>query len=298
MESIIVIVGFLGAGKTTLLKQLIQSFADAAWEPFVILNDYANANLDSEQLADNVSPSWVRALNGSCICCDGINELRESVNSIPFRERGVTLIEANGTSDACRLMGFLGVGLDERFTPPIQVSVVDVKNWQQRGLNNELEANQVQISSLIILTHLDKVSEERVAEVKDELKKINPFASIVDQSDIDALLLPNLKASESSAIELDHDKTHWASCSIDLPSLPNLRCLKLICDSIPDSVLRVKGCTKVGKATGYTYFERCPDGEVYVRPYRGIPSTGPKLVTVGPGSNPAFLEKLLEENSV
>lgn len=297
MEPLIAIVGFLGAGKTTLLKHLVDSFTDASWQPFVILNDYANATLESEQFADKVPPNWVRALNGSCICCDGINELRESVNNIPSRERGITLIEANGTSDAYRLMGFLGVGLDERFMPPVQISVVDVKNWQKRGLNNELEANQIQVSSLIVLTHLEKVSEDRIEQVKDQIKEINPSASISITAQLDTLLLPTLKPSENKAKPLDHKKAHWASCSVDLPNLVHIQHIQEICDSIPESVLRVKGCTKVGQDTNYTYFERCPDGDISIRPYKGVPITGPKLLTVGPGSNPTTLQKAIMELS-
>jgi len=45
--------------------------------------------------------------------------------------------------------------------PPIQISVVDVKNWQKRSENNDLEVNQIQVSSLIVLTHIENVSIER-----------------------------------------------------------------------------------------------------------------------------------------
>ena len=145
MEPIVTIVGFLGAGKTTLLKHLAVTLQNDGWDPYVILNDYADAELDAQQLAESLSTGTVRALTGSCICCDGIDELRSSVNAIPPRDKGITLIEANGTSDACTLMGFLGVGLDDRFLPPVQVSVVDVKNWQNRGYLNDLEAEQVAV---------------------------------------------------------------------------------------------------------------------------------------------------------
>ena len=157
MEQIIVIVGFLGAGKTTLLKKLTHEYLQNKWNPFIILNDYQNANMDSQQFLDFLEPSQVNALNGSCICCSGVTELRTQVNSIPERKNAVTLIEANGTTDACELMGFLGVGLKEQFLPPVQISVVDVKNWQKRGHNNQLESNQIQVSSLIVLSHTDEV---------------------------------------------------------------------------------------------------------------------------------------------
>ena len=143
MESIIILVGFLGAGKTTLLRRLIETLATESRPPYVILNDYLNADLDAQRLAADGLAGPVNALTGSCICCDGIGELRSAVNAIPERDRGITLIEANGTTDAAMLMGFLGVGLDERFLPPVQVSLVDVRNWQQRGIHNELEAEQV-----------------------------------------------------------------------------------------------------------------------------------------------------------
>ena len=143
MEKIITIVGFLGAGKTSLLGHLIAQYIDADWKPFVILNDYENAYFDVQQLSAKIDPRSIKALNGSCICCSGITELRDCVNRIPERNQGITLIEANGTSDACELMSFLGVGINDRFLPPVQISVVDLKNWQKRGLHNELEANQV-----------------------------------------------------------------------------------------------------------------------------------------------------------
>jgi G3E family GTPase len=293
MEPLIAIVGFLGAGKTTLLKELTIKFIEEGWNPYVILNDYENANLDAQQLAKQIDPEIIKTLNGSCICCSGIDELRKFVNRIPKRDKGVTIIEANGTSDACSLMGFLGVGIDKRFAPPVQISVVDVKNWQNRGEHNELEANQIQVSSAILLTHLDGISDERKTEVIDSIRHWNPYAEIMDSNDFKVFLLSSLKPSTNAAEKLEHHKAHWASCSVDLFSLPNKEAIKKLCGEIPESILRVKGCTKIGKEESYTYFERTPDMMVSVRPYHGVPVTGPKLLTIGPGSDPKVLEEIL-----
>lgn len=298
MEAIITIVGFLGAGKTTLLKHLIAKYIHKGWNPFVLLNDYENANLDVQQFLEQMDPKWVRALSGSCICCSGIGALRDFVNNIPERPNGITLIEANGTSDACSLMGFLGVGLNDRFLPPIQVSVVDVKNWQLREEYNELEANQIQVSSLIVLTHVENTSPDRQESVVRELKALNPLAEIVTMNKLDVALLPKLTPSANNAEKLDHLKAHWSSCSTDLPHLPDTDCIYAICNAFPKSILRVKGCTQIGKEEHYTYFERTPDGEVYIRPYNGIPTTGSKLLTVGPGSELSTLNKAIESGLV
>lgn len=289
-------VGFLGAGKTTLLKALATNYVDKGWKPYVILNDYENAHLDAQQFLDQLEPRCLMPLNGSCICCSGIGELRSYVNMIPGRERGITLIEANGTSDAVSLMGFLGVGIDERFFPPIQVSVVDVKNWQRRGEHNVLEANQIQVSSLVVLTHYQQISQERISEVKTSILALNPATQILLFEEIEAELLPKLSPSMNKAQNLDHLKAHWSSCSIDLPILPNEKVIQKICDLLPDTIQRVKGCTRVEKKEGYTYFERTPDGTVSIRPFYGVPTTGTKLLTVGHGSNPENLTKALERS--
>ena len=296
MESIITIVGFLGAGKTTLLKHLVTSYVDHGWSPFVILNDYENAHLDSQQFLNQIDSNKVWPLNGSCICCSGINELRNFVNGIPERPNGITFIEANGTSDACSLMGFLGVGLDARFLPPIQISVVDVKNWQRRGEHNELESNQIQVSSLIVLTHIVGISSERLESVMEEIRSMNSFAEIIKFNDIDVSLLPKLSPSKNNPEKLNHLKAHWSSSSVDLINLPTPQSIHAICHELPSSILRVKGCTQIGSDVHYTYFERTPDGTVSIRPYNGIPQTGPKLVTIGPGSEPSILKKAIKKS--
>lgn len=295
MEAIITIVGFLGAGKTTLLNHLVKSYSSLNWSPYVILNDYENASLDVGQLQDKLDPACIKALSGSCICCSGILELREYVNQIPARENGITLIEANGTSDSVQLMGFLGVGLIDRFLPPVQVCVVDVKNWQNRQNNNELEANQVQVSSLIVLTHRDRCDDYRIETVRNELKALNPSASIITMEELNVTQLPQLLPSFNKSQPLDHLKAHWASSSCDLPNLLDPHTIADICEAIPESILRVKGVTTLEGEDHWTYFERVPDGEITVKVYNGTPTTGQKLLVIGPGSSPELLEKIVAD---
>jgi len=296
MEAIITIVGFLGAGKTTLLKHLVDNAIDNAWNPFIVLNDYENANLDAVQLTNKLDQQWIKPLTGSCICCSGINQLRDYVNRIPERSKGITLIEANGTSDACSLMEFLGVGLNNRFLPPIQISVVDVKNWQKRGEHNNLEFNQVQVSSLIVLTHLAHTTKQRQNQVIEELKTLNPSAKLTTVDAIDISELPELNPSKVEAQKLDHKTAHWSSCSVDLPVLEHVNQIHDICNRLPKEILRVKGCTQIGEEKAYTYFERTPDGKVFVRPFNGIPITGAKLLTIGPGSAPDVLTEAIKKS--
>jgi len=295
MEAIIVLVGFLGVGKTTLLRKLVRIYLDKGWSPNIILNDYENANLDAQQFFNLLPPDQVNALSGSCICCSGIGELREQVNSIPTRKNGITLIEANGTTDACELMGFLGVGLAPHFYPPIQISVADVRHWQKRGTNNELEASQIQVSSLIILNHIDGINQTELNIIKQKIRIINPLAVLVEWNEFTTDFLVNLFPIPDTTAKIDHKKAHWSSCSIDLPKKMRSDKLGKLLDKLPASLLRVKGCTQLDDDNGYSYFEKTPSGEIFVQPYRGEPVTGPKLVTIGPGSNPSLLQELMNK---
>lgn len=292
-EAIITIVGFLGAGKTTLLKHLTKAYATQGWSPFIILNDYENAHLDAQQFTEHISDKAIKALSGSCICCSGIHVLREFVNKVPNRTKGITLIEANGTTDACSLAGFLGTGLDERFLPPVQLSVVDVKNWQKRGEHNDLEANQIQLSSLIVLTHAAQTTKERQEEVIASIKAINPTAKTIYPEALDTLLLPQLEPSKNEATKMDHLKAHWSSYSVDLPELPNEAAIHSLCNQFPKEILRIKGCVQLTGNPEYTYFERVPSGEIIIRPFNGVPPIGTKLLTIGLGSEEVLLQEAI-----
>lgn len=295
MESIIVLVGFLGAGKTTLLKKLVKDSLAVKKNPFVILNDYQNANMDAQHFLDTLEEDHVKAMSGSCICCSGVTELRSLVNTIPERENAITLVEANGTTDSASLMGFLGVGLKERFAPPVQVSVVDVKHWQNRGIHNELESNQIQVSSLIILNHVDSVDGERLELVTSQIKKLNPYATIKKWEEVELDDLETLLPSTNKAEKMDHAKSHWSSCSVDLPDPISSKIIQNVLESLPESILRVKGCTRLDEDSHYSFIEMVPSGDVFVKPYHGDLITGPKLLVIGPGSDPKLLNDLINQ---
>ena len=291
-EPLIVLVGFLGAGKTTLLKRLTMDSMQKGQKPFIVINDYQNAAFDAQPFVEELGQDFVKTLNGSCICCTGVNELRSKVNDIPSRPNGITLIEANGTSDACTLMEFLGVGIDKRFAPPVQLSVVSASDWQGRGVNNELEANQVQVSSLILLSHLEDVDQNRIQQVKKDLYQLNPYAEVKKVDEFRYEELFSIDSCQNSPQKMDHQKAHWSSCSIDLPDPICSETLRSALQKIPDSILRVKGCTRLDGDEHYSYFERLPNQNVFVRPNRGRPYTGPKMIAVGPGSDPDLLGTL------
>lgn len=293
-EPIIAIVGFLGAGKTTLLKQLVESLSENH-KPYVILNDYQNATIDAQQFLNILDKRSIKALTGSCICCSGVAELRNLVNNISPRKNGVTLIEANGTTDACSLMGFLGIGVSDHFLPPVQISVVDARHWQARGEHNDLEANQIQVSSLVVLNYVSDVSAQRKAEVIQAIAALNAHAEIIEWDDLQVEDIFKLTQVNNAPEAFDHHKSHWASCSVDLPNTMTSEQLSKLLELLPKALLRIKGFTHLNDDTELSFFERTPTGETFIRPYRGDQSMKPKILTVGVGSDPVWLARMVDQ---
>jgi hypothetical protein len=81
---------------------LLPLLNDAGVRPHVILNDYANADLDSATLREWADD--VRSLTGSCICCDARERLFEMLAGLELGERDVVLLETNGTTDPLPLL--------------------------------------------------------------------------------------------------------------------------------------------------------------------------------------------------
>jgi len=73
-KPLLLITGFLGAGKTTLLRDLLIDLRRQDLKSDVILNDFANAELDSATL-DSRSVMSVAPLAAGCACCDSLEEL-------------------------------------------------------------------------------------------------------------------------------------------------------------------------------------------------------------------------------
>lgn len=91
-------------------------------------------------------------------------------------------------------------------------------------------------------------------------------------------------------------KTHWSSCSVNLPDpLSSLKLMKII-EALPKSIIRIKGCTRLDEDSTYSFFEKTPAlPETKVRPHHVFLSSGPKILVIGPGSDPTLIENIIEK---
>lgn len=274
MTPLIILVGFLGSGKTTYLRRLLPLLGERNVDPHVIINDYQNARVDAElvrDLAQSVMP-----ISGSCVCCGSRDELLGALENFEHRPGRAVVIETNGTTDAEELVELLSLepGLN-KFTLPVQISLIDAKRWQKRFWHNGLERDQAKTASFVHLSYADQVDGKRMDQVMAGLKNLGLQADACPP-DAAAAMIESLvretaakpgRSHSGSAFRHNHDHhahshdehghdasdhhhhgehhEHFASMQINLPELVNRDALEGFLRALPDEVLRAKGIVRL-----------------------------------------------------
>lgn len=266
MTPLIVIVGFLGAGKTTFLQNLVPALGAEGLSLSLLINDYQNARIDAERFRGVIDE--VTTLNGDCVCCGSRDELLAALEQFEHRTGRVLLVETNGTTDSEQLLETLAFNKDlKRFTPPIQLSIIDGQRWQRRFWHNALEREQVRTATHLFISRTDIIPRERLESVEKSLEALGIHAPVTDPASFarEISSLPELPESphnhkdHSRGHETEdhhhaeehhhhgeghhhhHAKHHFASCEIPLPALVEKRAFEAFLNSLPEEVLRAKG---------------------------------------------------------
>jgi len=176
VRPMLMLTGFLGAGKTTLLRAILKELSDREHLADVILNDRENAQIDRETLCENAAS--VAALTGSCVCCEGLDELCSMILKAAKSSHSLLLIELNGTADPLPLQESFTL-LESRFRlhPRWQVCVIDARSFGKRGYYNDLERLQLETASHFFISHTSSLTVESEKELTQAVKEINPQAT-------------------------------------------------------------------------------------------------------------------------
>lgn len=306
---LIVIVGFLGAGKTTFLQNLIPALESEGLSPSLLINDYQNARIDAERFRGVIDE--VTALNGDCVCCGSRDELLAALEQFEHRTGRVLLVETNGTTDSEQLLETLAFNKDlKRFTPPIQLSIIDGQRWQRRFWHNALERDQVRTATHLLISRTDIISPERLASVEKSLDSLGIHAPVTDPASFAkeiASLPDTLKSTRSHkhhshSHETEHHhhhaKHHFASCEIPLPALVEKRAFEEFLNSLPEEVLRAKGLVVLREDPGeFQIFQKVGhDGSVHFFPIGQHPLIKePVALFIGPHLAVELLQSRIDQ---
>lgn len=248
-----VIGGYLGAGKTTLVNHILRTADERV---AVLVNDFGDINIDEDLIASQDGDT-ISLANG-CICCslvDGFSSALETVAELdPQPERLV--IESSGVADPATVAAY---GHGPGLTLDATIVVVDAETIRAKARDEyvgDTVVGQLGSADIIVLNKIDLVTDDDATATEEWLRGQCADAVIVRSADavVDAALLFGVAPGSAAppgeqAAAAEHGHLHadslfeswtWTG-EADL----SRGAIDALMDSLPDSVVRVKGLVTV-----------------------------------------------------
>jgi len=177
------ITGFLGSGKTTLLSNILSEYS-AEKRIAVIQNEFAPSGTDGKNLKLTGNVFHLEEINnGSVFCVCLLSGFLQTIEKIIVNhDPEMIFLEASGLSDPVNILELLqGEQFKGRLYPARIISVIDAVNFE-RGMGTFPGfRHQIMVADTIIINKAD-IAETNISEVRKKVKKINPFADIIETS--------------------------------------------------------------------------------------------------------------------
>ncbi len=178
MTKIDIFSGFLGAGKTTLIKKLIADGFNG--EKLVLIeNEFGEIGIDGAFLQE--AGIEITEMNSGCICCSLVGDFSEALKKVleQFHPDRI-LIEPSGVGKLSDVKRAVSGVLSDDVEISSCIAVVDAKKARVYRKNfGEFYVNQIEAADCVILSRSQDVSEERLNEVLDMVRELNPEATVV-----------------------------------------------------------------------------------------------------------------------
>ena len=177
MIKVDIISGFLGAGKTTLIKKLYKNVFKNE-KVVLIENEFGEIGIDGAFLKD--SGIEIKEINSGCICCSLVGDFSSSMKEVisKFNPERI-IIEPSGVGKLSDIINAVNK-VEADLSLNIIATVVDgpkakiyLKNF------GEFFLNQVEAANTIVVSKVDKMSEEKLVDLVHLLKEKNEHANII-----------------------------------------------------------------------------------------------------------------------
>lgn len=245
-----VLTGFLGAGKTTLLNRILTEQHGRKYA--VIVNEFGEQGIDNDLVVD--ADEEVFEMNNGCICCTVRGDLIRILSGLMKRadKLDAIIVETTGLADPAPVAQTFFVDQDvaDRTKLDAIVTVADAVHLSSQLTEHHEAEEQIAFADVILLNKVDLVDESGLDRVKDRIKKINPFAKIINTTrcsapldevvGLNAFSLDRILEVEPDFLESDHDHEH----DDDVTSLSFVSDTPLDMDKFQDwfgNLLRTKG---------------------------------------------------------
>ncbi|WP_046178266.1 CobW family GTP-binding protein [Domibacillus tundrae] len=243
-----IIGGFLGSGKTTLLLQLLKKEKKAGRKVAVLMNEVGAVSVDSALLGEETA---VRDMLNGCICCTIKDEIEVELLTLYKDHRpDVIYIETTGAAhpmevlDAC-MSPVIAMQIDVKGI----LTLVDCARWMERNrlpiAHRKLMEDQARWSDVVALTKTDLVTEEALAEIKQDIRSLNEKVDLREMKfgkiEGGAMFGGGSRSEEGHHV---HQHLHVRTFAYEFVNhVPRAAFIKWV-EQLPDSVLRIKGFVK------------------------------------------------------
>ena len=180
MIKVDIISGFLGAGKTTLIKKLYKNVFKNE-KVVLIENEFGEIGIDGAFLKD--SGIEIKEINSGCICCSLVGDFSSSMKEVisKFNPERI-IIEPSGVGKLSDIINAVNK-VEADLSLNIIATVVDGPKAKIYMKNfGEFFLNQVEAANTIVVSKVDKMSEDKQVDLVHLLKEKNEHANIITTS--------------------------------------------------------------------------------------------------------------------
>jgi len=169
--------GFLGAGKTTLMVRLGKELSKAGKRVAIIVNEVGEVGVDGAV----IEAYGLRSveLTEGCICCTLSGSLQNTLRIIAKEFKpDIILIEPTGLALPSKINTIIRTSMVE---VDRNVSVALVDAYRAERLFKETKAffsRQIAGVDVIAINKVDLVPEEKIKEIEDLIRELNPGSRI------------------------------------------------------------------------------------------------------------------------
>ncbi|MEO0899699.1 MAG: GTP-binding protein [Bacteroidota bacterium] len=180
IKPVTILTGFLGAGKTTFLNHILEQNKETRYA--IIENEFGAQGIDGELV---IRPEeTIVEMNSGCLCCTLNDNLYDILNALFDRkdEFDEIILEATGVADPTGLaQPFVSHPLVKKYFPLNGIlCMLDAELIEDQLVETEEAKNQVAYSDILLINKTDLVDQEKVAELSEKLRQINPLAKVLE----------------------------------------------------------------------------------------------------------------------
>lgn len=174
-----IISGFLGAGKTTLIKKLISE--ELYKEKIAVIeNEFGEVGIDGSILKN--TKVEVKEINAGCICCNITGDFKKALLEVLEKYKlDRIIIEPSGIAKLSEIINICsGEALKALTEINMIITVVDIFKYDMYlGNFSEFYKNQLMNAKVVMLSRSQKVSVEKLIDIKGKIDNLNNKAVIV-----------------------------------------------------------------------------------------------------------------------